>query len=813
MEQEMDNLDTLIPSPLDHDEKLPNTLFYHSWGMSRSKPSDIRSGRDIESQKRFRPEEYESPNFGTFNGVYMRCILSILSAVFYLRLGWVVGNCGLVMALVLILINGVATILTTLSLSAVATNGLVKGGGVYYFISRSLGADWGGTVGVVFSFATTFSAVLHVFSFVDVVQAWNEAPVTKDGKWDYPLIGIALALFLLIIICISLKIEVKLEYVLTALIGASMIGFLFGQIIPGTPRWKISNIKNNLWASYLPGESFFTVFAVFFPGCTGIMAGANISGDLADPQRSIPIGTLGAIVTTTLLNMVTAVILSSAADKEELLHNYTIMSDMSLWGPLVYLGIIGAAISSASAAMIGGPKTFQSLCNDKILPKIFDFFAVGKQSTNDPVRGFILGFLIVAISSFIFHDLNTVSTILTNFFLISFALICAACFVGSMSKSPSWRPSWKYHHPILDVIGAAFMIVAMFLIDWVMSLGTVGVCLVVLGYFHWSNTANNNWGEFPQSLLFTDTVDKIGKLDRMPEHVKTYRPQIEYVIDYTNNNVDRQYNNIIPFKQMNEKAYSILGVSLIGENCPEEEPQDLTNVFFHIWGNIDPQICPKLLSKAVGYGKIKPNVLATHFRITDDFFDLICGAADVNLGILVSRNFETFDTNVENHYPIDIWWLMDDGGLTLLTGYILSTHEAWKNCPIRLYTVLPKTYSITNVQLKLSKLIHLLRIQAEINVLSGIEDDPKEETISLWNEGNIRPETPADVNNVHVFLRLRELIMEKSRNSSLIISTMPLPKVTMTPNVWVNLINFVSESMPPFIWVHGNNENVVTFSA
>lgn len=186
-----------IPSPLDENENMPDTAFYNSWGLPRQKIGDIRQETIKETQGREKRKEYESPNFGTFSGVFMRCILSILSAVYYLRLGWVVGNCGLVMALVLILISGVATILTTLSLSAIVSNGIVRGGGVYYFISRSLGADWGGTIGVIFSFATTFSAVLHAFSFVDVVQAWHGSYITKDGKWNHEIIGIAMILRLL----------------------------------------------------------------------------------------------------------------------------------------------------------------------------------------------------------------------------------------------------------------------------------------------------------------------------------------------------------------------------------------------------------------------------------------------------------------------------------------------------------------------------------------------------------------------------------------------------------------------------------------
>lgn len=604
-----------------------------------------------------------------------------------------------------------------------------------------------------------------------------------------------------------------MEYCLTALIGLSMFGFFFGLANKHTPRWTITNIKHNLWSSYLPKENFFTVFAVFFPGCTGIMAGANISGDLADPQKSIPVGTIGAIITTTLLNMITAIILAAGADKSVLLTDTTIMCKMSIWGPFVYLGIIGAAISSASAALVGGPKTFQSLCADKILPKIFNFFAVGKESSNDPIRGFILGFIIVAISCFIFKDLNTVGTVLTMLFLISFALICAACLVGSMSKSPSWRPSWKFHHPILDVLGAALMIVGMFLIDWIFSLVTVGVCFCILGYFHWGVTAQNNWGEFPISLLFTDTVSKLEKLRGLQDNVKTYRPQIEYVVDIDReSSIDKAMINKLPFEQINQKSHSIMAMSIIGEINDDNKEKIGDNNFIHSWGQIDPDICGRLIANTVGYGKVHPNIIATHFSQSERFFSLICAAVDNNMGTLVSRNFDTFDINVEQHFPLDIWWLVDDGGLTLLVGYLLSTHKAWKKCDIRLFTILPKDKEITEIQVKLTRLLHLLRIKAEIIVVKGMENDPKEDMFATWNDGNFKTNNETDKKAVNKFLKLREFLMKYSANSSLIICTMPLPKVNVTASLWTGLLNFVSESMPPFIWSHGNNENVVTFT-
>lgn len=808
------NNETLY-SAIDRDEREPQTLYYRTMSRLRVKPSLIRLGLveddNVVNSKyeKHSSEEKNYKKFGTFNGVFIRCVLSILSAVYYLRLGWVVGNCGLVYALVIIGVTCVATILTTLSLSAVVTNGQVKGGGVYYFISRSLGSDWGGTVGIVFTFATTFGTVLHVFSFVEVVQSFNNGPITKDGKYDYPLIGISLTLFLLIVISISLKLEVVMEYILSAMIILAMIAFFFNPCY-NTSKYKYSveNIIDNLWPSYLPGHNFWSVFAVFFPGCTGIMAGANISGDLEDPQRSIPIGTLGAIVFTSLLNMVTAVILASAGDRDTLKNNYDFMSELSLWGPLINMGVIGAAVSSASACMIGAPKTFQSLCQDKLLPKIFDFFSVGKKTTNDPVRGFCLVFCIVFICCFIFHDLNTVGKILTNFFLISFALICLSSFIGSMSRSPAWRPSWKYHHIVLDMLGAGILIAGMIAINWILSLITLVICLILFSFFHF-RIDNNNWGDFPQSLLITDAVSKIEKLNRMPEHVKTYRPEIEYLIIYDNETIERQRDCAFPFVQIIDSSYSIMSLSVIGSSIPDDF-ETIGKSYIHKWGDIRPDTVCRLISSCVGYGRLSPNIIAVPLFKDDTFFDIVAAAVDADMGVLISNNFVK-DTVYSGY--IDIWWLFDDGGLTLLIGYLLCKSDPYKKCCLRCISINNPHNVVDDTQMRLAKILHLLRIPAEIIVVAGIDKPPNNQTLSEWQSYDNVIDDQFSQSDFIRLIRIKELIKETSSESTTIICSMPLPKISWKKKTWVSLLDFISSNLPPFIWVHGNNENVVTFLA
>ncbi|EAX93858.1 Amino acid permease family protein [Trichomonas vaginalis G3] len=812
--------DLAQPSAIDTYEHLPSTIFYRSFGMKRASPIDIRSNSDALERPQVVEQEKKKMggSYGTFDGVFLRCVLNILSVVYYLRLGWVVGNCGLLLSFLMIIVSGLATTLTTLSLSAIVTNGRVKGGGVYFCISRSLGPDFGGTIGVVFSIATIFTGVLNTFGFVEVVKDIIGKDITKDGKWDIPIIGISLVTFLVILICISLVFEAYLQYILAVVIALSIITILIGFAIPGKPKWIVTNLKNNLYPKFQEGNTFWTIFAVFFPACTGIMAGANISGDLKEPQKSIPIGTLGAIGFTTLLYLVTATIVASAADRETLWSDFSLLSRICAWKWFIYIGVLAASFSSTSSAMVGGPKLFQALCRDDILPKFFKFFAKGKAKTDDPIRGFILGWIIIVITTFIFKDLNAVGPIVSSLFLISYGVTSFTALVGRLSHAPSWRPAWKYYHPVTAILGAAMCIIAMFLINWVIALVTIGIVLIIFGYFHWKDRPSADWGEFPQAMLFTDTVRRVAKLQEISPHVKNYRPVVEFLV-FRDGTEERQIRNVLPFADACEQATSLLYISscaITSKDTPDLENETCydATIVYRRWEDLEIQKIPPLIV-GTGLGKLCPNVVATtinaNFISNPASFDFVGAAFDANLGVALARNFESVDASLEHTWPIDVWWLSDDGGLVLLLGYLIQKKKSWEKCQLRVLTAAPRNDGLSDVQVRVSKLLQLFRIDAEVIVIPGIDDKPGDDTINMWNERGIEEGDENQKRKVQTFLRLRELILDNSAHSSMVLCSMPIPRATQDAKVWLGTIDIVSDSMPPFIWVHGNGENVVTF--
>jgi len=224
-----------------------------------------------------------------FGGVFTPCTLTILGVIMFLRLGQVVGQSGMIHALLIILAAKIITTLTTLSLSAIATNTRVNGGGAYFLISRSLGVEFGGAIGILFFSAQAISVAMYIIGF-------TEALTLTAPKLEPYFILIASLMNLLIFCCVYIGAgwAIKVQYVILAILGAALASFYVGALGDFSPALLTENLRPR----YQHGQSFFTMFALFFPAVTGIMAGANLSGDLAEPSKSIPQGTLLSVLIT-----------------------------------------------------------------------------------------------------------------------------------------------------------------------------------------------------------------------------------------------------------------------------------------------------------------------------------------------------------------------------------------------------------------------------------------------------------------------------------------------------------------------------------
>ncbi|MGL5196299.1 MAG: Na-K-Cl cotransporter, partial [Chroococcales cyanobacterium] len=220
----------------------------------------------------------ESGGLGTFGGVYTPSILTILGVIMYLRFGWVVGNVGLIGTLIIVTLATSITFFTGLSISAIATDRVVRVGGAYYMISRSLGIETGGAVGIPLYFAQGLSVALYTIGFAEsVVEAFPEYRTLQRA------IALITTLAVALLAMKSARTAIRAQYFIMAAIVLSLLSFAFGSSVD-------PNTTIEMWgAKPENSEPFWVVFAVFFPAVTGIMAGVGMSGDLRDPSRSIPV--------------------------------------------------------------------------------------------------------------------------------------------------------------------------------------------------------------------------------------------------------------------------------------------------------------------------------------------------------------------------------------------------------------------------------------------------------------------------------------------------------------------------------------------
>ena len=290
------------------------------------------------------------PRFGTFGGVFTPCTLTILGVIMFLRFGHVVGQAGVLHTLVIVFVAKAITTLTSLSLSAIATNTRVQGGGAYYLISRSLGREFGGAIGIVFFFAQAIAVAMYVIGFSEALVA--TIPGDLSLKW------IATVVNIVVFVCVFVGAgwTIRVQYFILATLAAALVSFGAGAIANFSP----DHLRQNWSTHYTDGEGFFTMFALFFPAVTGIMAGANMSGDLKDPARAIPRGTLAAVAATAVVYLSLAVLLGCARSAGDLIADPLIIRSIAVSPALIVAGVFAATLSSALSSMMGAPRVLQA---------------------------------------------------------------------------------------------------------------------------------------------------------------------------------------------------------------------------------------------------------------------------------------------------------------------------------------------------------------------------------------------------------------------------------------------------------------------
>mgnify|MGYP006129544333 CR=1 FL=1 len=514
----------------------------HATLVLAGKPSSVLKQRleAVEAVKAARKKLTEQKRFGTFDGVVARCLLNIWGVIMFLRMGFVVAHAGVFHGTLIIFLSFFLSILTSTSLSAIATNGEVEGGGAYFLISRSLGAAYGGSIGLIFSLANAISISMYLVGFAEtLVGLYSEGGFVVNRGFDIRMIAF-IALFLLLgLACLGSAWVVKFDLFQLLFLVIGILAFVVGTFTTEKrDSWGFTSFSSHTFATnWLPdyrptvnqpsGENFMSVFSIFFPAMTGMMAGANISGELKDAQKSLPFGTSLAVLVASLVYMLILWLLgatcSRSAEDGGLYDDSILMIRIAVWSPLVIVGIFASTLSSALAGLIGAPRILKAVCEDELFQPL-QYFAKGRERDNEPIRGYVLA-VGVACAGVLIGDLNTIAPLITNFFLATRTLINFACFAAHQSQSPGWRPTYKYYNPYVSLCTSLLCVVVMFAISWFQALITLGIGSG-LYYYMKQKAPEVNWGAAEQGMKWQIARKSMIRLEKMSlqRHAKTWRP-------------------------------------------------------------------------------------------------------------------------------------------------------------------------------------------------------------------------------------------------------------------------------------------------
>ena len=649
---------------------------------------------------------------GTFGGVFTPSILTILGVIMYLRFGWVVGNVGLSGALLIVTISTLITFLTALSISEIATDQRVRVGGAYYMISRSLGIETGGAVGIPLFFAQALSVALYTIGFAESVK--NVFP-----QVDERLVALLTTVLVAGLALKSARAAIRAQYFIMGAIGVSLISFFLGSAV-GPPDMVTVPLAD------VPRENFWVVFAVFFPAVTGIMAGVNMSGDLKEPGKAIPKGTMAAVLVGYAIYMILPVFLAMRADQNQLIQEPLIMRRMALWGDAIIIGVWGATLSSAVGSIMGAPRVLQALARDGVLPNSLRWLGKGSGPEDTPRAGTAVT-LGIALGAVAVGNLNLIAPVLTMFFLTTYGVLNISAGLERLLGSPSFRPRFKVPW-YLSALGAVGCVSVMFLVN---SVATVIAIVVVLGIYVWleRRELKSAWGDVRRGIWMALTRAGLLRL-RHTRDPKNWRP---HLLVLSGSPTRRWY--LIRFADWLSHRRALVTVSSVitDKSVTLDRQRAMENTIHDYLARRgiealirlirapDPFEGAERLVEAYGLGDLSPNTYLVGDSEVPEHRDAYCR--------MIARFHEGRRNVVILHYNedlrfgrrerIDVWWggLKSNGGLMLTLAYLLQTSVDWRGADVRVKMVVPTPEAAAGARPNLEAIVRSMRSGATAEVL------------------------------------------------------------------------------------------------
>ncbi|KAM4537310.1 solute carrier family 12 member 6 isoform 2-T2 [Odontesthes bonariensis] len=831
----------------------------------------------------------KSPQMGTFMGVYLPCLQNIFGVILFLRLTWVVGTAGVLQALCIVFICCCCTMLTAISMSAIATNGVVPAGGSYFMISRSLGPEFGGAVGLCFYLGTTFAGAMYILGAIEIFLLYivPEAAIFTDGGAamlnNMRVYGSICLLLMSLLVFVGVKYVNKLASIFLACVIVSIVSIYAGglvsafhkphfpvcmlgnrtinshsvdnqcqktflqaiketeerfegnvtvnyengtvepTIIPtfapaalekptslwvafchskelnatcdayftannfteihGIPGLASGIISENLWSSYLskgdvlekgslnssqvaqpvPGDnpyvfadiatSFTLLVGIFFPSVTGIMAGSNRSGDLKDAQRSIPIGTILAILTTSLIYLSSVVLFGACIEGVVLRDKFgdSVKGNLvvgTLAWPTPWVIVIGSFFSTCGAglqSLTGAPRLLQAIAKDNIIP-FLRVFGHGK-ANGEPTWALLLTALIAELGILI-ASLDLVAPILTMFFLMCYLFVNLACALQTLLRTPNWRPRFSYYHWTLSFLGMTICLALMFISSWYYAIVAMVIAGMIYKYIEYHG-AEKEWGDGIRGLSLSAARYALLRLEEGPPHTKNWRPQVLVLLKLDEDAHVKSPRLLTFASQLKAgKGLTIVGTVVsgnflqsYGEALAAEQTLKHLMDKERVKGFCQCIVAQKSregishMIQSSGLGGMKPNTVVMGWphawRQSEDpqswktFINTVRVTTAAHLALLVPKNISLFPSNSEpcTEGYIDVWWIVHDGGMLMLLPFLLRQHKVWRKCNMRIFTVAQMEDNSIQMKKDLATFLYHLRIEADVEVVEMHDSD------------------------------------------------------------------------------------------
>ena len=666
--------------------------------------------------------------FGTFQGVFTPSILTIIGVVMYLRFGWMLGNVGLPTALLIVTMGSCITFLTGLSISALATNMRMKGGGAYFMLSRSLGLEAGAAIGIPLALSQAVGVSFYVAGFAEALAGAGIPYLSAvDPRW----LGLGTLTVLAVVATLNASIALKSQYFIMAAIALSLVSFFCG----GAP----ANLAELHPAAAPATIGFWPVFAVFFPAVTGILSGVGMSGDLKNPGRSIPIGTIAAVLVGYAVYMSVPIFLDRMVPDADLLRSDTmILEKCARWPWMILMGVWAATLSSAVGSFLCAPRVLQALSRDRLLP---GFVGRGYGASDDPRVASVICFALAAVGIWL-GDINAIAPILTLFNLSTYCLLNLSAGCEEVMSNPSWRPKFRVK-AVFSFAGFAGCLMAMFMI----SPGWTFVAMVVEGCLYWlvkRRALKAHWGDMRAGLRMAVVGMLVRKLYRKRHRARNWRPNILILQALPVRN-----EHLLDLAREVSGGRSLVTLAAVAKASAvsAESEGELTDALLRTARRQNLECGVKVISveepwqgmeelvRSYGFGPVVPNtiMMGVPSPAHGQAFTRLA-----KLAVRCRRNLVMADAaaQIPAQGFIDLWWRGEspNAGFMLALAFLMQRSAFWKRYPLR-FNMIVRRRTVDEAVATLSEFLDHARLTADMRVIEA-EDVPFVETIADHSSGS-----------------------------------------------------------------------------